>query len=186
MVRDISRQSNPRDPEHERADRQHADQLYVELAASRDANRQGSPDAGKQVDRNRANHVVQPELFQNFDTGDAYDAADGADDDRPVVIDDIGARGDRDKPRQRAVQTAEQVDPSENRARNQQGDDDTGRSGQVGVHEDVTHGNGVGRAAKGELRASVESEPAQPEDEDAQRHDQIRWTAALAGPSRRA
>ena len=54
---------------------------------------------GEEVGRHRADDVVQLDLLEELEPEDDEQAADGADDDRPVVIDDVGTGGNRDEPR---------------------------------------------------------------------------------------
>ena len=97
-------------------------------------------------------------------------APDRADDDRPVVIDDIGSRRDRDEAGDGSVQSRQQVDSSQEGPRHRDGRDHSGRRREVGVGEHVAHGDGVRRAAQRELRPAVEAEPPEPQDEHAERH----------------
>ena len=83
--------STSADDEHERAHRKHPDELGPEVAARRDADRERAPHAGEEVCGHRADDVIQLQALHQLHAGGADDAADGADDDRPVVIDDVRA-----------------------------------------------------------------------------------------------
>ena len=146
--------------------------MNADVATAHDAHRQCAPDAREEVGRHGADHVVDLHRFQQFHADRADDAADRPDDDGPVVLDHVGPRGDRDQARDGAVQAGEEIGAAEDGPRAEERHERAGRGGQVGIDQHVAHGHGVQGAAQGQLRTAVESEPPEPEDEDAQGHHQ--------------
>ena len=72
--------------EHERAYRHHAEQMDVEPGTTGDGGRQRSPYAAHEVGGDGADHVVDLDLFEQFDRQRAQHAADGADDLRAAAL----------------------------------------------------------------------------------------------------
>ena len=139
----------------------------MELRAPGDARRQRSPDAREKVCGHRADDVVDLQAFQQSHAGHDERAANGADDNGPIVVDEVGRGSDGDEAPYGAVQDGEEVGASEHGLRHQKRDHDARRRRQVGVHQHNAHPDDVDDAAEGELRPAVEAQPAEPEDEDA-------------------
>ena len=109
-------QNEPREPrsrKRECAHRQHPDELDAEVATGCNADRKGAPNAGEQVDRDRAYDVVYLKDLQQFHPADAQHAAHGTNYERPVVIDDIWPGCNGDEAGERAVEDSEQIDAPE-------------------------------------------------------------------------
>ena len=75
--------------------------------------RQRSPDAGEEVGGHGSDDVVELDLLQQLEAGDADHAADCADDHGPVVVGEVRGGGDGDEARYRAVESGEEVRASE-------------------------------------------------------------------------
>ena len=117
---------------------------------------------------NRAHDVVDLPVLQHLQAERAHEAADGADDDRPMVFDDVRPGGDGDEAADGAVQHREQVHAPENGLRGEKDGDATRRRREICADEHVAHRHRIDRALDHEHRAAVEPEPAEPQDEDAQ------------------
>ena len=118
----------------------------------------------------RADDVVDFQLLQQPDTDRADDRAHAADNDGPVMLDDVGAGGNRDQPGNRAVQACEQVHAAKDRSRDDEGNDHAGRRRKIRVDQDMAHRHRIGGAAQCQLRPAVKPQPAEPQDEHAECH----------------
>ena len=99
-------------PGDEDADGQDAHDLSVKAAAAEDADRQGAPDSGHQMDRDGADHVVDLELVQDRHREPPPDSrrCRRPISDRQQVVLQIRPGGDRDQAGDRAVKRHGQVD----------------------------------------------------------------------------
>ena len=121
--------------------------------------------------RHCTDHIVDFEALHNLQSDDAQAAAYRADDYSPLMCDNVGTGRDRHQACDGPIQTGEQIDPSEKGAGQKNGGYETRGPGKVGISKDITDRYGIDHAAQSQLRAPVETEPAEPQDEDAQRHD---------------
>ena len=122
--------------------------------------------------RDRPDHVVHLDHLHQLESRRAQDTADRADDDGPVVVDDIGARGYGHQSGDGPVQAGKQRHAAKNGTGNGQGRHDPRGGCEVGVDQHVAYGHGVQGAAQRKLGPAVEAEPPKPQDEDAQGHNQ--------------
>lgn len=142
--------------------------------------RHRSKRAGKAVDGNGADHVVDPHFFEQFGGEIDHQAAAGADGDGAVQVDQIAARGNRDKTAQNAVHRplGAQQALVDGCADDHQ-DSATGGAGHDRVRDDRGKGRGIGRRR----RPAVEADPADPKKdraEDGQRRVVRRENPPLA------
>ena len=171
---------HPRGGEHERPDGQDAGNLHQKIAGGGDADRERTPDSGKQMRGNRPDDVVDLEPVEELDANHHDGTADPADHHGPVVLDDVGPRGDRHQPADRTVQARQQVDAPQNRPRQRHRGNHARRRREVGVGEDIADGHGIGGAGERQLGAAVEPEPAHPENKHAERHHgHVGWWSGL-------
>ena len=98
------------------------------------------------MSRNRPNHIVQLQGLQQFDAAQAQRAAQRPDDDRPIMLDNVGSGGNRHQTRNGAVEDGHQIDPAEDGPRQKQGGHDPCRGGQIGVGQHIAHGHRIGHA----------------------------------------
>ena len=76
----------------------------------------------------------------------------------------------------------QQINAAQYRPGNAYGRHDPRGCGQVGVDQHIAHGHRIDRAAECELRAAIESKPAEPQDEYPQRHEgNIGWHGGPRG-----
>ena len=139
----------------------------AEIGAGQQADHEGAEGAADAVHGDGADGIVDLEdLVDEFDGDDDEDAGTQADDDRAHGRDVGAAGGDGHEAGQNAVKGHGHVGfsvfyPGDDHGRERGGA--TGQVGGDGDEADVARGGGGG--------AGVESEPAEPEDEDAKRHE---------------
>ena len=121
------------------------------------------------MNRNGTDHIVDFQLVEQRHHNHGDDTTDGTDQKRGE--DRRGQRfgGDGNQTGKCAVQHHGQVDLAEHHLRGDDRGDHPGRGGSIGVHEDPADIGGIIHAAKRQLRAAVEPEPAQPQDKGAKR-----------------
>lgn len=152
------------------ADDGRAEELYLERVFrhdGEDADRERAPDAVHQMDGERTDRVVEVEPVEAHDRGDHDDAGDEADDDRRAHAHAVRAGRDADQTGQAAVHGHGEVGVVQHDLAGEHAGDDRGAGGDHGVHE---HEADLARIGVQGGRA-VETEPAEPEQEDADGHE---------------
>ena len=141
------------------------------LAGGEEAGGQGAPGAVDAVDGNRAHGVIDLcHVVEEFHREDAEHTGDDADDGGAEGVHHIAAGGDGDQTCQGAVEGKGDIGFAVAHPAGDEGRDGSEGGGHVGVEADEAggdHGIVTGHADGG---AAVETEPAKPQDKDAQGH----------------
>ena len=127
------------------------------------------PDASHEVSGEGADDVIDLHLVEHRNGEDNQRATDAADNDGLPVGIDIRPGRDGDQSADRTVQRHRQIDLAVADLCQRHRDDDTGGGRDVGIGIDDGDFRRLGRAAQGQGGAAVEAEPAEPQDECAQR-----------------
>ena len=172
---DVHRDQHPRGhaDNAQQLDAQLGKAAAVEQAAlgGKQADRQRAPAAVDAVDGDRTDRVIDlGNLVEELDREDAEHTGHNADDGCAERIDHITARGDGHKARQRAVEGQRDIRLAVPHPRDDQRRNSGQRGGKVGVEADKACGNHRIIAGHADGGAAVEAEPAEPQDENAQRH----------------
>ena len=134
------------------------------LRCGEEADREGAPHAVHAVDRDGADRVVHVDLVEEEHAEDDEYAADGADEQGRVRRHEVAGRGDRDEARERAVQGHREIGLAHDDPGGDERGAGSGAGGEVRGHRDAADRADAGGVARG-----VEAEPADPEEEDAER-----------------
>ncbi len=145
----------------------------------RETNREQTPDTDDTVHRDGTDGIVDLQLVERDDGRNNQQAADGADQrgDNRRGRQRLGR--DRHEASQRAVQCHRQVGLAEPEARQYQREHETTGCRHIRVHEDQRDGVGLTDVGHLEFRATVETEPAEPQDQGTERGE--RQVAARNG-----
>ena len=123
------------------------------------------------MDGYRADRVIDlGNLVEELDREDAEHTGHNADDGCAEGIDHIAPGGDGDQTGQRTVEGQGYIGLAVPHPGNDQRRNGSQRGGQVGVEADKTGGDHRVIAGHADGGAAVEAEPAEPQDENAQRH----------------
>ena len=168
---------------HSHADELHAEELeaaaiekpdHLVAVARRsrrreEPDRERAPDTVHAVDRHRANGIVDVDLVEREHREDDDYACDESDYDCGVCGHEVAGRRNRDETRERAVQRHGEVGLAHDRPGGDERGNRAGARGEVGGHRDAADGANAGGVA-----AWVEAEPADPEEEHAERSEDER------------
>ena len=161
-------------------DADHADELADEArVAIRNQHREHAPDADGTVNRDRTDRIVDLQLVEHDDRPDDEQAADRANQRRDDRRRRQRISRDRDQPGERAVECHRQVSLAEPEARQQQRGDEAAGGRHVRVDEHERHGVRFADVRDHQFRTAVEAEPAEPQDQRAERGE--RQVAARDG-----
>ena len=136
-----------------------------------DPGRERPPHARHPVDGDGADRVVDPDPLDEQDAEHGDHAGDQPDDDRRPRRDEPGRRGHGDEGRDHAVEHHRQVGLPQHDPRRGDGADRAGRGRDVRRQRDVREVADPVAGDDPERRARVEAEPAEPEDQDAERDE---------------
>jgi hypothetical protein len=116
------------------------------------------------VHRYHANGVVDTQALKQSEPGGGDDASNEADDRRTAKRRNVGGSGNRDQPADDAVQDARHFGPPRDQPSGQETRQTPEHPGQYRIGDDVWQ-----PIVNPQVAATVETEPAQPEDEHAKR-----------------
>ena len=145
-------------------------ELGGQLRHRQEAQRERAPHAGHAVGGDRPDGVVDPDPVDCEHAQHDDHAGDEPDQDRRPRRHERTRRGDRHERRDRAVQHHREVGLLDHEPRGHDGAEDAGRGREVRVQRDVRE-EADAAEVDAQRRTGVEAEPAEPEDDHAERRE---------------